>query len=82
MHGKSDPLQEILSDSLSLILTSASAISSLISYMDGCSICCGNSDEKFLPLVEVRKEKLWMLRVFKYICNSVINVFIVITWHT
>ena len=58
MHGKSAPLQEIRSDSVSPILTSASAVSGLIGYMDGCSICCGNLDEKFLPLVEARKGKI------------------------
>ena len=46
MHGKYALLQEILSDSVSPIRTSAPEVSSLISYMDGCSICYGNSDEK------------------------------------
>ena len=41
----------------SVDLTSVSAISNLITTVNSRSICCGNPDEKFLPLVKARKGK-------------------------
>ena len=38
-------------------ISSLSELTSLFSFLASCKLCCGNSDEKFLPLVTARKGK-------------------------
>ena len=48
---------EPCSPALPRVLDSVSALEAIISYVSSCNICCGNSDEKFLPLANCRKGK-------------------------
>ena len=43
--------------SASPFLESVSQVASVLSFVDSCTICCGNPDEKYLPLVKSRKGK-------------------------
>ena len=54
-YGRNVSLQG--QDSVSPTLSSVSAVSAAIRFVCSSHICCGNTDEKFLPLVQARKGK-------------------------
>lgn len=39
------------------LMTSVSAVSDLVSYLHCHELCCGNPDDKFVPMVKTRKGK-------------------------
>lgn len=46
-----------LLDPVPHFLSSVSAVHSVISFVNSCSMCCGNTDEQFIPLAVSRKGK-------------------------
>ena len=52
VYGRNVSLQGL--DSVSPTLSSVSAVSPTIRFVCSSHICCGNTDEKFLPLVQAR----------------------------
>ena len=57
VYGRNVSLQGL--DSVSPTLSSVSAVSAAIRFVCSSHICCGNTDEKFLPLVQARKGKFY-----------------------
>ena len=51
MQGRNIPAQNFDFGALN----SVSSVSNLITVINSRSICCGNNDDKFLPLIEARK---------------------------
>ena len=54
IYNKLSPSDEV-SVSLPETITSMTNLKQVIDFIDACSVCTGNNDEKYMPLVIARK---------------------------
>lgn len=57
VHGVAVDSSSPIMASASPLLESVSQVASILSFVDSCTVCCGNPDDKYLPLVKSRKGK-------------------------